>query len=1061
MSEHPTVSSEPSALRAAANDKPAGLRPASLALYQPSGPRYWRNLQERDQERDQEREEERDDQQLSAHAHGHEHEHEHGHPHEHEHEHDHHHGPASSPEFPEGADTLQGVSRRDFVSLLGATLAVSGTACYRPKQKIVPYVRRPPEVTPGNPLHFASAYALEGYGLGLLVESHAGRPTKVEGNPDHPDSLGSTGLYEQALTLDLYDDDRAKSLRHRGAGLAWRSLLSVLAQHGQRLSGDGGAKLRFLVEPSASPLLGDLRARVLQRFPRAKVVSFSSVAADGAVEGAQLAFGRALEPRHNLAAARVILSLDSDFLSDGPEQVRLSRQFAAAREPGPNMNRLYVAEPCPTVTGQMADHRLRIRGSDILALAQTLVQRLGAEAGGESLSRLGALPAGSASIDGRWVSAVAKDLLANRGRSLVIAGRRQPAAVHALVDAINVALGNVGSTVSFWAARAPDGRSGTEPLRGLVEEIAAGQVDTLVITASNPVYGAPSDFKLDRLLARVPHVIYMGSYEDETAALAETFIPKAHAFESWGDAEALDGTVSLVQPLIYPLWNGRTEADVLAGFVGEGDRGAYTLLKQLWQRRAVAEGRATAEAFDGAWETWLATGVLEKTGGQPETAPAVEGAGLAERLGPVIQALPKGGGIEVAFAVDPKVFDGRFANNAWLQELPHPVSKLTWDNAVMLSPATAAELQIKDGDVVEVTLGDRKIAGPALVQPGHVDNSVTLPLGYGRTVGKVATGVGFNAGALRASRAPWFEQGAAVRKTGGRHRFGITQIHWKMEGRAPVLETKLGDLQNKESAFQHKLESQRGPLVTIHKPVDYSNQPYKWAMSIDLNQCTGCSVCVMACVSENNIPVVGRDNVRIGREMQWIRVDRYYREEGDDSVSSVTQPVMCVHCETAPCEYVCPVNATTHSDEGLNEMVYNRCVGTRYCSNNCPYKARRFNFMDYHPSPSAVDKMAANPDVTVRSRGIMEKCTYCVQRIERARIDARIENRGIRDGEILTACQQACPTGAIEFGSLNDRNAKVTRKHEDNRRYDLLHELGTRPRTVYLARVRNPNPELG
>jgi molybdopterin-containing oxidoreductase family iron-sulfur binding subunit len=1015
----------------------------------PEQPRYWRNLQERDEVRDE----------VSAEAHGH-HAHE-DHAHE-DHDHPHEHPHRGSPEFPEGAEVLEGVSRRDFVQLLGATLAVSGTACYRPKQKIVPYVRRPPEVTPGNPLHFASAFALEGYGLGLLVESHAGRPTKVEGNPDHPDSLGSTGLYEQALTLDLYDDDRAKALRHQGGGIAWRGLLMLLAQHGQRLATDGGAKLRFLVEPSASPLLADLRARISQKFPRAKVVSYSSVAGDGAVDGAQLAFGRPLEPRHNLSAARVILALDSDFLSDGPEQVRLSRQFAAGREPGPNMSRLYAAEPCPTVTGEMADHRLRVRGADILALTQTLVQRLGAEAGGEALARLGGLPVPSVSLDGRWVSAVAKDLLAHRGRSLVIAGRRQPAAVHALVDAINVALGNVGSTVSFWAARSPDARSGVEPLRGLVEEIAAGQVDTLVITAENPVYGAPADFKLDRLLTRVPHVIYMGSREDETAALAETFIPRAHVFESWGDAEALDGTVSLVQPLIYPLWGGRTEAELLAAFVGEGDKGAHKLLQEVWQKRAVAEGRATAAAFDAAWEGWLATGVLEKTGGQPETAPAVEGGALAEKLGPIIQGLPKGGGLEVAFAVDPKVFDGRFANNAWLQELPHPISKLTWDNAILMSPGTAAELGVKDGDVVEVSIGERKVEGPALVQPGHVDGGLTLPLGYGRTIGRTGTGVGFNAGLVRGSRAPWFEAGAALRKTGKRHRFGITQIHWKMEGRAPIVEAKLAELTGKgESKLEREVEERREPVLTIHEPVDYSKQPYKWAMSIDLNQCTGCSVCVMACVSENNIPVVGRDNVRIGREMQWIRVDRYFRDEPDDSVTSVPQPVMCVHCETAPCEYVCPVNATTHSDEGLNEMVYNRCVGTRYCSNNCPYKARRFNFMDYHAAVSPVEKMSANPDVTVRSRGIMEKCTYCVQRIERARIDARVEGRGIRDGEILTACQQACPSGAIEFGSLNDRNARVTRKHEDHRRYDLLHELGTRPRTAYLARVRNPNPELG
>jgi Fe-S-cluster-containing dehydrogenase component/anaerobic selenocysteine-containing dehydrogenase len=1054
------------------------VRSASLVVLSPapppSRPRYWRSLAER--EGLPEAGDETALQAAGSHHHGD------GHDHDHDHDEEHHHRGSGTPEFPPGADVLEGVSRRDFVSLLGATLAVGGTACYRPKQKIVPYVRRPPEVTPGNPQHFATTYALEGYGLGLLVESHAGRPTKVEGNPDHPDSMGATSMFEQALTMGLYDDDRAKSLRHGGSGIAWRALLAVLAQHGERLGADGGAKLRFLVEPSGSPLLADLRARVLQRFPRARFVAHSSVAADGVVDGTNLAFGRPLEPRHNLAAARVIVALDSDFMSEGPEQVRLSRQFSGGREPGPNMNRLYVAEPCPTPTGTMADHRLRVRGSDILALVQALVARLGPGAGGEAMARLAALPAAQTSVDARWVDAVAKELLANRGRSVVLAGRRQPAAVHALVDAINVALGNVGTTVSYWAAWSPDPRSGIEPMRTLVEEIAAGQIDTLVITAENPVYGAPVDFKLDRLLPRVPHVIYMGTHEDETAAVAETFIPKAHVLEAWGDAEALDGTVSLVQPLIYPLWNGRTEADLLAAFLGEGDRGAHALLKALWLRRAVAEGRATAESFEAAWENWLAVGVIEKTGGQPESPSPVAAEELAARLEPAIQALPRGTELEVGFAVDSKVFDGRFANNPWLQELPHPITKMTWDNAVLLSPATARGLKIEDGDVVEVSLGDRKVNGPALIQPGHADNAVTLSLGYGRTFGRVATGVGFNAGLLRTSKAPWFELGGTLRRTGGRHRFGITQVHWKMEQRDPVLEANLADFVKKDSRISHELQTERGPLPTIHKPVDYSGQQYKWAMSIDLNKCTGCSVCVIACVAENNIPVVGRDNVRIGREMQWIRVDRYYKDGSDghhgedhgagqaaaaagagtpDDPQFLTQPVMCVHCETAPCEYVCPVNATTHSDEGLNEMVYNRCVGTRYCSNNCPYKVRRFNFLDYYPSTTSVEKMAANPDVTVRSRGIMEKCTYCVQRIERTRIDARIEGRTIRDGEILVACQQACPSGCIEFGSLNDPNSKVSKKHEDSRRYDLLHELGTRPRTAYLARVRNPNPELG
>jgi MoCo/4Fe-4S cofactor protein with predicted Tat translocation signal len=978
---------------------------------------------------------------------------------------------SASQEFPAGASVMDGVSRRNFVQLLGGTLALSGAACYRPRQKIVPYVRRPPEVTPGNPLHFASAWALEAYATGLIVESHAGRPTKVEGNPDHPDSQGTTSVFEQALPLGLYDEERGKAIRHQGRGMAWRSLLSALAQQDERYAADKGAKLRFLVEPSGSPLLADLHGRIQQKLPQAKFVAFSPVAADGMVEGARLVFGRPLEPRHDLSQARVIVSLDSDFCNDGPEMLRLSRQFSAGREPGPNMNRLYVAEPCPTATGSLADHRLRVPGSQVIAVVQALIARIGQDPGGQSLGGLAGLPAAGAAgaaIDGRWIGAVAKDLLANKGRSVVIAGRRQPAAVHALVGALNAALGNIGTTVSYWASNSPAPMAGFEPLRGLVEEIAAGQVDTLVITAENPVYSAPADFKLGKLLERVPNVIYLGQFEDETGVLAGTYIPKAHVLEAWGDAQALDGTVSVVQPLIHPLWGGRTESELLAAFVGEGDKGAHTLLKEFWQKRGVAEGRAPAADFETTWEVWLAKGVIEKTGGQAENAPAIDPGALSGRLGPALAALRAQGGaagaLEVDYAVDPKVFDGRFANNAWLQELPHPTTKVTWDNAVLLSKTTADSLGVTTGDMVTLAIGNgdgaRQVNGPVYVVPGHADQVATIALGYGREFGKVAKGVGFNANLLRVSTSPWFEQGASLAKLGKRHRFGTTQLHWSMEDRDPAMHTVLADVLKRDSEFHHHIETQRGPIITIHEPVDYSKQPYKWAMSIDLNKCTGCSVCVVACQSENNIPVVGRDNVRIGREMQWIRIDRYYEGEAENP-EVITQPVACVQCETAPCEYVCPVNATVHSDEGLNEMVYNRCIGTRYCSNNCPYKARRFNFLDYHPTESPIEKMIANPDVTVRSRGVMEKCTYCVQRIERARIDSRIEGRTIADGEIQTACQQACPTGAIEFGSLNDPNARVTKSHQDPRRYDLLHEVGTRPRTAYLARVRNPNPELG
>jgi molybdopterin-containing oxidoreductase family iron-sulfur binding subunit len=987
---------------------------------------------------------------------------------------------AATTEFPAGTTTkIEGTNRREFVQLMGAAMAVTGAACYRPNQKIVPYVRKPPEVTPGNALHFATAYSLEGFGSGLLVDSHVGRPTKVEGNPDHPDTIGATTVFDQSLPLGLYDPDRARQLSHKGQPIAWKGLLAQMAARAVELGKDGGARLRFLVEPSSSPLIGELRARMLSKFPKAKFVSWSAVAPEGEAEGARLAFGKPLEAQHDLEKAEVILSLDSDFLTDGPEQIRLHRQFSKNRVPGERMNRLYVVEPCMTPTGGMADHRLRIRGSEVVAVTQAVVSELAKLPGMEALSALAGLSGAQSQVrvDTKWTAAVAKDLHRAKGKSLVMAGRRQPAAVHALVNAMNVALGNVGSTVVFRAPVRHDPSFGVSALQGLVTEIAAGAVETLVITARNPVYGAPVDFKLDKLLERVPETIYYSLYEDETAAAVTTFIPAAHTLESWGDTRSVDGTVSIIQPLISPLWSPITEAEVLAAFLNEGDKGTYELLREHWQRRAIDENWSTAAAFDGIWEGWLSKGIIEKTAQPTEDQLALDG-GLAGALGPALSKLPAAGGLELAFTVDHKVFDGRFSNNAWLQELPHPITKITWDNAVLVSQATAqGMLGLKTGDVVRLELGDRSVTGPVYVQPGHADDAITVSLGYGRKGTESTAHVGFNVGVLRSSDAPWFVRGVQLSKTARGYRFGITQDHWAMEDREPAMVTTATELEKKGSPFAERIEKRRGTLEVIvgQEAVDYSQQPYKWAMAIDLTKCSGCNACITACQSENNIPVVGRENVRIGREMLWIRLDRYYYNNNEtkpsehpeepeeptiDDVQMVTQPAMCVHCETAPCEYVCPVNATVHSDEGLNEMVYNRCIGTRYCSNNCPYKARRFNFFDYHGDVQAVQKMQANPNVTVRSRGVMEKCTYCVQRIERKRIDARNEGRGIRESELVTACQQGCPADAIVFGSLNDPNSRVSKQHNDERRYDLLHELNTRPRTAYLARVRNPNPEL-
>jgi Fe-S-cluster-containing dehydrogenase component len=964
-------------------------------------------------------------------------------------------------EIPAGGEP---VSRRGFIQVASLSTAVAavGAACAKPHQKIVPFVRRPEEVTPGNPLHFATAYALDGYASGLLVESHEGRPTKIEGNPAHPQTLGATTTIEQSLVLSVYDDDRAKQIRSGPRPLAWRTFLAEAAVRANALAENRGAGLRFLIAPTTSPLLADLRRRILERFPAAKFVSYSSLADDGAVEGAKLAFGKPLVPRHKVAPANVIVALDSDFLGEGSEQTRLSREFAARREPSRQMSRLYVAEPALTITGAAADHRLRLRGSEVGGFLASLISML-ASRGLAALAPLASLTHAQRQWDPRWLVAVANDLERNRGNSLIIVGRRQPPAVHAMAAALNVALNNLGNTVEFGAPLTSDVTAGAAPLTALAGDIAGGGVDTLVITAPNPVYGAPVDLKLAKLLERVPNTIYYGLYEDETAAACKTMIPATHVLESWSDLRATDGTVSIVQPLIAPLWGGVQEAEVLAAFIGEGDVGAHALLRKFWQAQDKAPGD-----FDGNWERWLADGVVPGTATPAEAGLAVDGNALAQAVAPLI-APSRQQGIEIAFAADPKVYDGRFANNVWLQELPHPITKLTWENAAMVSEGTAKNLGVEDGDVVEVSYRDRRIDAPILIVPGHADEVVTLPLGYGRSGAEtVAAGVGFNAGALRVSEAFWYDRGVQLEKTGRRVEFSITQDHWKMapDGRdapPPVVAATIAEVLDPKSKVNEELEERRPnpehPQPVIHKPVDYSGQPYKWAMAIDLNKCTGCSACVVACQSENNITTVGKENVRKGREMQWLRIDRYYEGSFADP-EVVIQPLACVHCETAPCEYVCPVNATVHSDEGLNEMVYNRCIGTRYCSNNCPYKVRRFNYLNYVADYTAAREMGMNPDVTVRTRGIMEKCTYCVQRIERKRIATRIEGRAIVDGELETACQQGCPTKAIVFGSLNDANSKVSQAHADPRRYDLLHEIGTRPRTIYLARVRNPNPEL-
>jgi molybdopterin-containing oxidoreductase family iron-sulfur binding subunit len=918
-------------------------------------------------------------------------------------------------------------SRRDFLQLLGASAALAGaaTGCFRePPEHVLPYPRRPDGIVPGRPEHYATATTVGGFGIGLVVASHQGRPTKIEGNPEHPANLGGTGAIEQALLWSLYDPDRAGTITYQGQPRTAREL----GAWAREAAGERGDGVRFLIAPDASPLAADLRARIGAALPRARFISWAPTSDDAAYAGARLAFGQEVDVLPRLDRARIVVSLDADFLGRGPLALACARGFAAGRAPGPAMSRLYVAECSRSVTGGMADHRLAVRSGAIEGLAEEIARTAAAP-----LARALPRPAPLGEPATRFARAVARDLARHPGAGLVLAGPRQPPRVHALAHALNAALGNAGKTITYRPPVLPDAGAGLTALRDLVAEIRASKVKLLVVTAWNPIYAAPADLELAHALERVPEIVYLGAYEDETARAATWFVPAAHVLESWGDARAVDGTASIVQPLCEPLFGGVTAAELWAGFLGEGDRGARTLVRELWRREAERRG----EPGDDFFARSLAAGVIPA-----REAPELRVAPNYRALGGSTPPVPAGS-LELNFYPDAKVDDGRHAGNAWLQELPDPITKITWDNAALLSTATAGRLAIQTGDMLELTRRGRTIRAPAYVLPGHADDAISIALGYGRRAGEsIGRGVGANAYPLRTQDALWFATDLTVRKTGERHVFAITQDHASMEGRPLALD-------DAEAAA-----AERGPLPSMYPQVPYPG--YRWAMSIDLSRCTGCSACVIACQAENNIPVVGREGVRRGREMHWIRIDRYFEAD-----RMITQPVACVHCEDAPCEYVCPVNATVHSDEGLNEMVYNRCVGTRYCSNNCPYKVRRFNFFDYTSKTGATAKMMQNPEVTVRSRGVMEKCTYCVQRIERARIDARLGGREIRDGEVRPACAQACPANAIEFGSLHDPAAAVSRAHADPRRYDLLHDLGTRPRTAYLARARNLNPELG
>lgn len=1027
-------------------------------------------------------------------------------------------------EFPDREGLLD-VDRRDFLKLGAATMALAGLAGCRPLAEVraVPYVRAPENQAMGHAYTYATTLSLSGYGRGVLVEQHEGRPTKIEGNPNHPSSLGSTDVWAQAEILNLYDPDRSQAVRRLADPASWDEHNTVLRDVLKTLP--GGEGFRLLTEVVTSPSLAAAIDAFLKLYPKAVWHQWQPINRDTVLQGTQLAFGKPLNPVYELSSAKIVVALDADFLMSMPGSVRYARDWAETRrvrKSAPKMSRLYSIESSYSVTGASADHRLPVKPSEIEAIARALYGKL---TGGSSPQPL----TESAS---KFVDALAKDLAANNGASVVIPGEEQSPAVHALAHAINAKLAAAGRTVRYTAPVEARPESAVASIKSLVDAANAGSVKGLLILGGNPVYDAPADLKLGEALTateagkeKIPYRAHLSRYEDETSELCHWHLPESHELEAWGDARGHDGTVSLVQPLIEPLYDSRSSLEVISLLAGKPAPGIELV-------------RANYAVTDDVWQTVLEKGVVPNN----DAARAVEVTLVADVLG-ALPASPAAAGIEVNFRPDPTLWDGSFANNAWLQELPKPITTVVWDNAAIVSPQTAIDLKIipayGDSDAVNIAqhsgrqkirvrVGDGSLEIPVWILPGQPNGVVTLYLGSGRVrAGHIGTDIGFDAYVVRQSGGLGFATGASVEATGEIYEMVFTQPHHLMRSefvesvnRDIVRSSRRDHFENKSGAIFETVEHEdftdsgdaegkapeEAPSESGDVVADWYRQDWKyenadpsrkndankegysslypefsragfnqWAMSIDLSTCIGCNVCTIACQAENNIPVVGKDQVWRGREMHWIRMDHYFETpdvRNPEKVVSHFLPIPCMQCEKAPCEPVCPVAATVHSHEGLNQMVYNRCIGTRYCSNNCPYKVRRFNFLKWTQADAlgarGLDffregtplKMMANPDVTVRGRGVMEKCTYCVQRINEVRIDAKKEGRGIKDGEIVTACQQACPTGAIVFGDINDPKSAVSLLKAEPHDYGLLTDLNTRPRTTYLARIKNPNPEL-
>ncbi|MGD1148685.1 MAG: TAT-variant-translocated molybdopterin oxidoreductase [Thermoanaerobaculaceae bacterium] len=961
-------------------------------------------------------------------------------------------------EFPGLAEELLSPqTRRAFLKVMGASLGVAGlAACRWPKETILPFAHGPEDRIPGSPQQFATAMDLGGAAIGLLVTSFDGRPVKVEGNPLHPISRGAASAFAQASILELYDPDRSKQLLRREGGQtfasSWDEFAAFAGPHFAALRANMGADLAVLSEGSSSPSLARLRTRFEAVFPKAKWFEHEPLSRDAEREGTRLLFGEPCRPQYRFDRANVIVCLDADPLYEHPAALGHARNFASRRraEDG-TMNRLYSAEPMVTLTGAAADHRLAVSPQAVEAVARKLAS---------AVLGSGSVAAATDARAAAFADAAAHDLLGSRGKSLVVAGPRQPAEVHLLAHLLNVALGNVGSTVTFLREI---GHADADGAAGFVEALRGGGLQTLVILGGNPAFTLSSVANLAGAISKVPTTVRLGLFDDETSQLCRWHLPRAHYLESWGDVRAWDGTISVQQPLIEALYGGRTPIELLAELLGEPVTSGHEIV------RATLREMISVPDFEAAWRRVLHDGVA--TGiGAPASVPGISGERARDLARELLSAEPRKAtppaGMALLFAADASVYDGRFANNAWLQETPDPLTRITWDNAALLSPTTAGALGVKHGDVVRVKQGGRSLEIVAYVMPGQADDTIVLPLGYGRSAaGKVGTGVGFNAYALRTLDAPHFSGGVTVETTGRTHRLACTQDHqaidkvgYEARGQRIAELVREGTLAELAADPDFVRKRDEKPVLPVFESPALTGE-HQWAMSIDLSACIGCNACSVACQAENNIAVVGKEQVLRGREMHWIRVDRYF--SGKPGTPKVAfQPMACQHCENAPCEQVCPVAATVHSDEGLNEQVYNRCVGTRYCSNNCPYKVRRFNFFNWFKSVPETEKMAFNPEVTVRGRGVMEKCSFCIQRIEAVKIAAKNDRRPIKDGDVVPACAQTCPTQAIVFGDLKDATSRVAKLRDDRRSYSILGELNTKPRTTYLAKLRNPSSKV-